>query len=352
MTAGDKRRIVLLAEGRFSVLDSKTAACVVRYRPDEVVAIIDSTKAGRTAQDVLGFGGQIPVVESLASAAAYSPDTLLIGIAPRGGGLPEDWRPIVLEAVSRGLDVISGLHYFLSEDPEISELARRKGVRLIDLRRVPEDVGISTCKAGSAQGHVVLTVGSDCNVGKMTATMEIVEEARRRGIDCRMLATGQTGIYLAGGGMAVDRCVADFVAGAAERLVLDSDAPGRWLVLEGQGSLTHPAYSGVALGLLHGAMPECMVLCHQATRTKVAGYDLPLPPLEELIELHERLASYVRPSKVVAVCLNCFDLSDSDAEKACRDTEERTGLPTVDPVRHGAGRVVEAIDRHLRGRSV
>lgn len=341
------RRLVILAEGRFSLFESKTAACVIRYLPQDVVAVIDSTRAGRKAEDVIGLGGDIPIVSSLAESLALSPDTLLIGIAPRGGGLPEEWRPTITAAISSGLDVVSGLHFLISEDEEFASLARKKGVKVTDLRKVPDDIGISTCRAGDAQGHVILTVGSDCNVGKMTASMEFVSEARRRGIDAEMIATGQTGIFLTGRGLAVDRAIADYISGVMERLVLDYDAPGRWLVVEGQGSLTHPAYSGVALGMLHGAMPDCMVLCHEASRTKVSGYEIGLPRLSDLIDLHERLAAYLKESKVAAVSLNCHDLSEDAMERACADVLRETGLPAADPIRQGAGALVEAVEWHL-----
>jgi uncharacterized NAD-dependent epimerase/dehydratase family protein len=341
------KRIVILAEGLFSVLESKTASCVIRYRADEVVAVIDSAQAGRTSEEVLGFGGAIPVVASLDEALAYGPDTLLIGIAPRGGGLPDSWRPVLRSAMLNGLDVVSGLHFFVSDDPEFSALAQKKGVAIFDLRKVPDDIGISYCEAGKARGHVILTVGTDCNVGKMTATMELVVGARRAGVDAVMLSTGQTGIFLTESGIALDRCVADYIAGGAERLVLESDAPGRWLIMEGQGALTHPAYSGVALGILHGAMPSCLVLCHQPSRARMSGYDLKLPPLVEIIELHERLASHIKPCKVVAVALNTFDLDDAGAAEARERMERETGLPSADPVRHGAGPLVDAIRNHL-----
>jgi uncharacterized NAD-dependent epimerase/dehydratase family protein len=344
---------VIMAEGLFSMFESKTAACVIRYRPDEVVAVIDSTKAGRTAGEVLGFGGDIPVVSSLEESLARRPTALLIGIAPRGGDLPAEWRPVIATAISEGLDILSGLHYFISDDDEFASSALRKGVEIHDLRKVPPDIGVSKCRAGNAGGYVVLTVGTDCNVGKMTASVELASEARRRGHDAVMLASGQTGIYLEGAGIAVDRAVADYIAGAAERLVLEADAPGRWLIVEGQGALTHPAYSGVALGILHGTMPDCMVLCHQATRTKTSGYGIALPGLKEVIGLHERLAAYLKPAKVVAIALNCCDLDDAGAARACREAKSETGLPAADPIRHGAGAIVEALELYLKqhGRS-
>ncbi len=344
------RRLVILAEGSLSAFESKTAACVIRYRPHEVVAVLDSTRAGRTVSGVLGFGGDIPVVSSLEEALAHSPNALLIGIAPRGGGLPESWRPVIASAISAGLDIISGLHFFVSEDPELASLARRSGAEILDLRKVPEDIGVSTCRAGAVQSKVILTVGTDCNVGKMTASMEFVSEAKRRGLDAVMVATGQTGIYLTGRGFAVDRVVADYIAGAAERLVLDAAAGGDWLIVEGQGSLTHPAYSGVALGMLHGSMPDCMVLCHHAGRSKVSGYDLDLPPIPELINMHEALARYVKPAKVAAIAVNCCDLSEEATAGACAAIEAETGLPAADPVRRGAGRLVDAIEAELSRR--
>lgn len=347
VSTATSRRIVILAEGLFSVLESKTASCVIRYRTPEVVAVIDSANAGRTAEDVLGFGGDIPVVSTLDGALAFAPDTLLIGIAPRGGGLPDAWRPVLLSAISNGLNIVSGLHFFVSDAPEFAARAREKGVTITDLRKIPGGIGVSHCGAGRAEGRVILTVGTDCNIGKMTATIELVAEARRRAVDAVMLSTGQTGIFLTDSGIALDRCVADFIAGGAERLVLESDAPGRWLIMEGQGSLTHPAYSGVALGILHGAMPSCLVLCHQPSRVKVSGYDLDLPPLDEIIELHERLASFLKPCKVAAIALNTFDLDEDAAARARDRIATETGLPAADPVRHGAGILVDAIERCL-----
>jgi uncharacterized NAD-dependent epimerase/dehydratase family protein len=342
-------RAVILAEGSFDVLDSKTANCIIRYKPQDVVAVIDSQKAGRTARAVIGVGGDIPVVSSLEESMKHRPNTLIVGIAPKGGGLPDAWRPVLSSAISKGLDIISGLHFFISDDPEFWEPARTKGVKIFDLRKVPSDIGISTCKAADVKGKIILTVGSDCNVGKMTASMELTLEARRRGIDAELLATGQTGIYLTGHGIAIDRVVADYVPGAAERLVVEADAPGRWLIMEGQGSLTHPAYSGVALGILHGAMPDCLILCHQPTRDSISGYDQALPSVKDVIELHEKLAHFVKPAKVVGIALNSFDLSEKEAEQAYRDIEKETGLPAVDPVRHSAGRLVEAIEKYFNG---
>ena len=337
------KRIAILAEGRFSVLDAKTAACVIRYRPDEVVAVLDSVTAGGTADRVLGFGPPIPIVASLEEALAFSPDTLLIGVAPRGGALPAAWRDLIERALDARLDVVSGLHTFLGDDPALAERARASGAAITDLRRVPADLPVASRKAAEVDATVVLTVGTDCNVGKMTASMELTLAARRLGLRAAFAPTGQTGLFLGGSGIVVDRVIADFVAGAAERIVLDN-APGNDLVfVEGQGSLLHPGYSGVTLGLLHGSMPDALILVHQPTRLRTLNDEIEIMPLADWIELHERMAAYLKPAPVVGVAVNGYDLTDSEARAWGERITAETGLPAVDPVKFGAEPLVEAI---------
>ncbi len=178
---GKRRRVVVMAEGSFTPLDAKTALGVIRYRPGEVVAVIDSVRAGRTCADCVGVGGDIPVVAGLEAAAAYEPDSLLLGIAPQGGGLPEPWRHVVAGALMRGWDVLSGLHVFLADDPELAELARAKGCTLYDVRRPPASRPIAARRVAHTDALVVLTVGTDCNVGKMTTALELHAELRPPG---------------------------------------------------------------------------------------------------------------------------------------------------------------------------
>jgi uncharacterized NAD-dependent epimerase/dehydratase family protein len=340
---GDDKRILILAEGRFSVLDAKTATCVIRYRPDEVVGVIDSETAGGTTDRVLGFGPPLPIVATLEEGLAFAPDTLLIGVAPRGGALPAAWRDLVVRAFEAGLDVVSGLHTFLGDDPELDALARAKGVSIVDLRRVPRDLPVASRKAATVDATVVLTVGTDCNVGKMTASMELTTAARRLGYRAAFAPTGQTGLFIGGKGIVVDRVIADFIAGAAERIVLEN-APGQDLVfVEGQGSLLHPGYSGVTLGLLHGSMPDAQILVHQPTRLRTLNDEIEIMPLPDWIELHERMAAYLKPSPVVGIAINGWDLSEEEARHWARRITDETGLPAVDPVRFGAEPLVEAI---------
>jgi uncharacterized NAD-dependent epimerase/dehydratase family protein len=337
-----------MAEGNFGPLTSKTANSAVRYLPERIAAVLDSAHAGGTAQEVVGFGGAIPVVGSLEEGLAHAPTALLLGIAPQGGQLPESWRPVLAAAMGAGLDLVSGLHFHLGDDPELAELARRAGVRIHDLRRPPEGLPVSRGRARDVEALTVLTVGTDCNIGKMTAALQVRDALRARGTRVGFAATGQTGILIEGRGIAVDAVVADFISGAAERLVLES-APGNEVVLvEGQGSLVHPGYSGVTLGLLHGTLPDAMILCHLPSRAHPYGGNgaytwMPLPGAADAIRLCEAMVAPLKPSRVIAVALNTWDLSDAEARDAIARTQDETGLPATDPVRFDPAPLADAV---------
>ncbi len=357
---GRRRRLALLAEGSFSARDGKTAVGVLRYRTALVAAIIDSTRAGRTAGDCVGLGGEIPVVADLAGAAAAGADTLLIGIAPQGGVLPESWRALVGGALDRGWDVVSGLHAFLADDTDLAARAARSGARIHDVRRPALERRIAAARARDVAALVVLTVGTDCNVGKMTVALELERELVARGVRAAFVATGQTGIMIAGGGAPVDAIPADFVAGAVEALVLEAAARSDVVLVEGQGALGHPGYSGVTLGLMHGACPSALVLCHWAGRTRMrtseTGAEVPIPPLAVVREQIERAAGWVAPSVTVAAALNTLDLAPDAARAACAAAERELGVPVGDPVRFGAAPLADALlaaaDRRRRERGV
>jgi uncharacterized NAD-dependent epimerase/dehydratase family protein len=335
----EQKRYLILAEG-FSGDPhyGKTARGVVRYRREDVVALLDSERAGET-QDGL------PIVGTVNDALCFNPTTALVGVATPGGRFPPAWRDLLRSCIAEGLDVENGLHQFLADDEEMSELARRYGVELRDLRRPPADLNVPTGANLEVPATIVLTVGSDCAIGKKTVALELDLEARARGLASQFVPTGQTGIVIAGWGIAIDAVVADFLAGAAERLVVEGHARGGVDVLfvEGQGSLVHPAYSGVTMGLLHGSAPHALVLCHLAGSTEVEGFPgHRLPALTELIDLHERAALPARPAKVRAIALNTRGLGDDEAREAIAAAEVETDLPTDDPVRFGAARLVDA----------
>ena len=337
-------RFLALAEGAFGPTTSKTANACIRYTPERVVAIIDSRHHGKTSEDVIGFGGDIPVVSTLAEGLRRKPNALLIGIAPQGGSLPEEWRAIIRGAIEKGLAVWSGLHVFIGDDPEFAELARKHKVKIHDLRRPPAHLPVAMGRARTVDSTIILSVGTDCNIGKMTAQLQVRDALRAAGESVAFAATGQTGILVEGWGTAVDAVIADFIAGAAERLVLEAAKEGDIVLVEGQGSIIHPGYSGVTYGLIHGSMPHAFLLCAQPSRAGINNNPwVKIPPLTEMIRLHEAIVAPLRPAPVIAVALNTFDLSEAKARAAIERTADETGLPTTDPVRYDPAPVVDAI---------
>jgi uncharacterized NAD-dependent epimerase/dehydratase family protein len=335
-----ERRILILGEGySHDPHHGKTMRGIIRYGPDPVVAILDSARAGETHE-------HIPIVASVEDALAYKPTVAVVGVATTGGRFPPAWRELLKSCLAHGLDLESGLHEFVSEDPELVELARSHGATLRDLRKPPDGLNVPTGANLEVDAQIVLTVGSDCAIGKKTVAVELDLEARRRGLASVFVPTGQTGIAIAGWGIAVDAVVADFLAGAAERLVVEgAERGGRLLFVEGQGSLVHPLYSGVTLGLVHGAAPHLFVLCHRAGAIEIEdspGH--PIPPLRELVELHERIALPRRPAKVACIALNTAGIeSDDEARSAIASEAAAVGLPADDPVRFGAAYLLDAI---------
>jgi len=348
------RRIAILAEGLFEWHYGKTATGVIRYGKDTVVAVIDSTRAGMDVPQALGgapFGHGIPIVRDINEALTYQPDTLLIGIAPMGGSLPASWRWQLLTAIEHGLDLISGLHVFLSDDEELRVAAAKRGVTIWDVRRPPAQNRVAQFLPHRPGSHTVLFVGSDCAVGKMTAALELDIEARKRGLSSAFVATGQTGIMISGNGLPVDRIISDFVAGMVEEMVLNFANEYDWVFVEGQGALNHPGYSPVTLGLVHGSMPDAMIFCHKAGTTKIEGYtDCPYPPLKRMIELNEDTVGWVRPErpcKVAGLSIVTHGLSDEQARDAIKQAADETGLPATDPLRYGVGVLMDALSKQL-----
>jgi uncharacterized NAD-dependent epimerase/dehydratase family protein len=346
MRPTDLRRLVILAEGEFAPHSAKTAYGVIRYGRDDVVAVLDSTKAGQNVDAFLP-GHDIPIVSTLGEALALPnpPDALLIGIAPTGGRLPHAWRAVILEAIAAGLDVLSGLHTFLGDDPEFGAAAAKRGTTIVDYRRPPDRMETAVGRRHGPGKRVILTVGSDCAIGKMSVSLELRRAALAADDSASFVATGQTGMMIEGWGVAVDRLISDFAQGTVEWLVEQGEGLGDWVMVEGQGSLDHPAYSSVTLSLIHGATPQAMVMVH---KPGLAEHDFdhlpeasfPIARLPGFIELHEKVARLVAPSKVVAVALNTSLYPDDDEARAIiAATAVETGLPTDDPFRFGGERL-------------
>ncbi|HHX40125.1 MAG TPA: DUF1611 domain-containing protein [Armatimonadetes bacterium] len=338
------KRLLIYAPDEFGRGHSKTAEGVLRYGRNPVVGIVDASRTG-TCADVMGIRADVPFYPDVASALAAGPEALLLGVAPRGGRLPAAWRNDIAFALRSGLDIISGLHEVLAADPEFRALAEEHGRQIWDVREPPAGLPVGNAQVCGLSEQVVLTVGSDCAMGKMTASLEIEKSARKRGRNTVFIPTGQTGIMIAGFGISIDRVIGDFMAGATEKLILEY-GPGHDLILvEGQGSLLHPGYSGVTLGLLHGTMPTEMILCHEPSRKFIRDSTLPIPPLPEVIALYEAMTLPLRKAKVIGIALNCFDLDDQETRRQIEQTQELTGLPTTDVVKYGADCLAEAIDK-------
>jgi len=333
------RRVLVLAEGYSADPHyGKTLRGVLRYRRDDVVGILDSTRAGEKLDGLAIVGG-------VDEALTFRPNVALVGVATQGGTFPPAWRELLKACLRHGISIENGLHEFVTEDPELVELASRFGVTLTDLRRAPKGLNVPTGANLELPGRTVLTVGSDCAIGKMTVSLELEREARSRGLAAVFVPTGQTGIAISGWGVSVDAVVADFIAGAAERLVVEGvQRGGELLLVEGQGAITHPAYSGVTLGLLHGSAPHTLVLCHRAGDVEVGGSPgHPLLPLAELVDLYQRVGLPARRPVVACVALNTAHLDEARARAAIADAATETGLPADDPIRVGPARLLDAV---------
>jgi uncharacterized NAD-dependent epimerase/dehydratase family protein len=344
------RRLVILTEGNFGPHHGKTAMGVIRYGTDPISAVLDSSIAGRNVSEWVP-GKDIPAVATLAEALALPepPDALLIGIAPTGGKLPESWRRIILEAIGAGLEIHSGLHTFIGDDPEFSAAAAANGVRIVDYRRPPERHETAIGRPHAPGKRVILTVGTDCAIGKMSVALELRKAALEAGDSAVFVPTGQTGMMIDGWGVAVDRVISDFVQGTVEWMVEEAEGRGDWIIVEGQGSLDHPAYSSVTLGLIHGSTPQAMLMVHKPGLADhdfdhLPGTSFPIAKLPGFIRLHEEVAGLVAPSKVVGIALNTMLYpSDDDARRVIDEIAAETGLPADDPVRFGAERLWPAV---------
>ncbi len=325
--------MVLLTEGASTPFYAKTAISLLLYRADDVVAVLDSENAGATAQDLFGTGGDIPVIGSLDEVPEA--DSLVIGIASAGGKVPPAWRPIFFDAIHRNMDIVSGLHDFLGNDPELSQMAEYHNVRIVDVRRNNERE-TAECVTFPQNCLRIHTVGNDCSLGKMVTALEVQKELTKRGLDAGFAATGQTGIMISGDGVPIDCVVADFINGAAERLVQRFQHHD-YLLIEGQGSIVHPRFSGVTLGLLHGCAPDGLILCYEVGRRFMKGMDhVPITPIEHLIGLHEQIASLRHPCKVIGISMNSRHVDEATAETERQRLISELGLPVCDVYRHSA----------------
>jgi uncharacterized NAD-dependent epimerase/dehydratase family protein len=316
-------------------LSAKVAQGIRDWRPEHAVGQLrlDGCRADMGLSDM-----------TLRQGLDAGARTLVVGVANRGGTIAEAWKPTLRQALALGYDLASGLHHLLRDEPDLVEAARNHGRTLLDVRVPPRRYPIAT--GARRTGQRLVAVGTDCSVGKMYATLAMEREMRARGLKATFRATGQTGILITGDGVPLDAVVADFMAGAVEWLTPDND-PDHWDLIEGQGSLFHVSFSGVTLALVHGGRPDALVLCHEPTRTHMRGLPQhPLPSLEDLRDTALHLARVANPDcAVTGVAVNTAALDDAAAAAYLAEIEARLGLPTVDPYRQGAGRLVDGLQR-------
>ncbi len=347
MTHAGFRRLLLLTDGALAGDGVKTAQALLRFQPERALAVIDRSQAGRDCRDVLGWGPSIPVFADIREALALGPDSLLVGTAPAGGALTPAYTEFCGQALDAGLNLVHGLHRLLGLEPEWADRAAAGGAEIRDLRRPPTD--LRTAEQSRPPGpKVLLTVGSDCKVGKMTTSLLLARELTDRGLKTPVVATGQTGLLLLERGICVDSLPADFIAGGIQAVVNETgrrNPDADWIIVEGQGSLNHPAFSGVALGLLHGCGADALLLCHEAGRELTSHTEsLPLPELAEQRRQVESAAAWLKPAPVLALALRSDHLSESAAHAVCDARSAELGLPVSDPLRFGAAPLADALE--------
>ncbi len=317
-------------------LAAKTAQGVVDWRPERC--------AGQMRMP--GCGADLGIRDmNIDEAVAEGAKTFVVGAVNAGGVLKDTWIPIVVEAIEAGLDVASGLHVRLQTVPEIMEAAERKGVQLHNLRH--SDRIYPTGKGTPRTGKRLLAVGTDCSVGKKYSALCLERDMKAAGFNAEFCATGQTGLLIADHGVALDAVVADFISGAAEYITPEADE-NNWQIVEGQGSLFHPSFSGVTLGLLHGSQPDALVVCHEPTRKTMRGVPTPLPTIQQVIDTAVMHGKLTNPDvRCVGICVNTLALSEDEAKDYLAKTGEEHGLPCVDPLRFGSEAIVAEIENQF-----
>ncbi|MGE5682666.1 MAG: DUF1611 domain-containing protein [Bacillota bacterium] len=334
-----KRKIVILTEGLTNPHHGKTARNLIYYKPEEVAAVFDRTQAGKSSSDLLGVGN-IPVVGSFDGLGNIN--TLLIGVATPGGKIPANYKEIILEAIEKRLNIINGLHDFLSDDKDIKQKAEQYNVLLTDIRKNGEHDVVNR-KDINENCLRIHTVGNDCSLGKMIVSLELNKALVKKGYDAKFVATGQTGILIEGDGIPMDAVVGDFINGSAEKLVL-MNQHHEIINIEGQGSLVHPRYSSVTLGLLHGCIPHGLIMCYEMGREFIHGMNgIKIPPLKEVIRLYETMANLMHPCNVIGIAINSRRFTEAEAKQERERIKDTFGLPACDVIRDGADELAEAV---------
>lgn len=340
-----ENKIIVYAQDSFGSEYAKTGIGFIRYGLAETVAVVDRKLSGKKVSQIVSGLPDIPIFDSIQSAKAVckSADVLMIGIAPAGGKLPEDWIPDLKDAISFKLNIINGLHDFLINCPEIKLLAEKNKVFIWDVRRTNSQFPIANARLLDYPTTIVLTVGTDAAIGKMTVALELTKSAQKNGKNAKFIATGQTGMMISGAGVPIDAIIGDFMAGAIEEEIIKTVKENcEYAFVEGQGSILHPSWSGVTLALFHGSLPHKLILCHKPGREFLKNTKVRIKSLNQFINVYENIALPLRPAKVVGIALNTYGLSENDANLLIKRAEEETGLPTDDPVKFTGDKLLKA----------
>ena len=339
-----KNKVIIYAQDSFSGESAKTGIGFIRYGICETAAIVDRKLAGKSASDVVNGLPKIPIFESIESAKKNKPDAdvLLVGIAPAGGKLPAEWISDIKSAINLKLNIVNGLHDFLENISEIKELANRQKVIVWDVRKYKGELAVANTKVLDLPMQIVLTVGTDAAVGKMTVSLELAKSARKNNYSAEFVATGQTGMMISGNGIPIDAIIGDFMAGAMEQQLLKvSKKKCDFAFVEGQGSILHPAWSGVTLALYHGSLPHKLILCHRAGNKYLRNTKVEIESLSQFIKVYESVSLPLRKAKVVGIGLNTHGLTNEQAIDAIKKAEDETGLPADDVVRNGGEKLFQ-----------
>lgn len=338
-----KKRFVVLCHDAFNYIKNKTGNMLIRYRPDEVVAVIDREKVGSNCEEEVGVGGDTPILANFNAALPFKPDTLVIGNATQGGFITEEYREEIANAINAGCDVISGMHQFLNDDDDLRSRAEKRGVQLIDLRMAPNPPHFPTGSWQNRKIPVLLIVGTDCDTGKMTTAWELSKRLKDRGRRVEFIGTGQTGILLSGSGVPIDAVKADFMAGEIEYLIDSVPNNTELVIVEGQGALTNQFYAGVTLGLMHGAMPDYMLMTHDPTRD-LDVTDFPMTTMKHVMDLHLDLMKSFKQSRFIGINLLTFAFDNQKALKIIEDSQKEFNMETTDLIRFGDKGLLDAIE--------
>lgn len=338
-------KVIIYAQDRFSTNYAKTAIGFIKYAIPKTLCVVDRKLIGKYVSDIFPGFPEIPIVESIETAKRKFPssDVLLIGIAPAGGRLPPEWIGELNKALDLKLNIVNGLHDFLWDIDLLRHKAESNSLFIWDVRNTKKKFNIANARVMDYSGEIVLTVGTDAAIGKMTVALELTKSAKKRNLKAKFIATGQTGMMISGEGVPIDAITGDFMAGAVEEEVIRAlNEHNQIVFVEGQGSILHPGWSGVTLGLLHGSLPHKMILCHKALRKSLKDTKVKIESLRQFIEVYEYVSLPLRKAKVVGIALNTVDLTSNEALNEIRKTEEETGLVTDDVIRFSGDKLLEA----------